>query len=151
MVRAILLLLGLVACCLVEARKFCPKERNGDKCKAKQSSYKCGVFFKDLSPKVPLAWLGALPEAVVRARKEGANDDDVIELLGSNVDGPSYDNYECGDVGANTRCYAQMQKVRDEDYDSCGSLIDIDFRCTIYLLLSNRQVLGEEEMVGPSG
>jgi len=56
----------------------------------------------------------------VRARKEGATDDDVIELLGSNVDGPSYDNYECGDVGANTRCYAQMQKVRDEDYDSCG-------------------------------
>merc|ERR1712130_431157 len=44
----------------------------------------------------------------VRARKEGATDDDVIELLGSNVDGPSYDNYECGDVGANTRCYAQV-------------------------------------------
>jgi len=119
MVRLILPLLALAACA-IQARKFCPKERNSDKCKAKQSSYKCGVFFKDLSPKVPLAWLGALPEAVVRARKEGATDDDVIELLGSNVDGPSYDNYECGDVGANTRCYAQMQKVRDEDYDSCG-------------------------------
>ena len=73
-----------------------------------RASYKCGVFFKDLSPKVPLAWLGALPEAVVRARKEGATDNDVIELLGSNVDGPSYDNFECGDVGANTRCYAQV-------------------------------------------
>jgi len=36
MVRAVLLLLGLVACCLVEARKFCPKERNRDKCKAKE-------------------------------------------------------------------------------------------------------------------
>ena len=35
-----------------------------------RSSYKCGVFFKDLSPKVPLAWLGALPEAVVSAQKE---------------------------------------------------------------------------------
>ena len=35
-----------------------------------RSSYKCGVFFKDLSPKVPLAWLGALPEAVVRAAEE---------------------------------------------------------------------------------
>ena len=76
-----------------------------------RSAYKCGVFFRDLSPKVPLAWLGALPEAVVRARKEGANDNDVIELLGSNVDGPSYDNYECGDVGANTRCYAQVTFV----------------------------------------
>jgi len=121
MERTALLIVVLVAALsLVEARKFCPKERNGDKCKAKKASYKCGVFFKDLSPKVPLAWLGALPEAVVRARKEGATDNDVIELLGSNVDGASYDNFECGDVGANTRCYAQMQKVRDEDYDSCG-------------------------------
>jgi len=73
MVRLILLLLGLGAC-LVQARKFCPKERSGDKCKAKQSSYKCGVFFKDLSPKVPLAWLGALPEAVVSAQKEKLKD-----------------------------------------------------------------------------
>merc|ERR1712012_196367 len=104
MERTALLIVVLVAALsLVESRKFCPKERNGDKCKAKKASYKCGVFFKDLSPKVPLAWLGALPEAVVRARKEGATD-----------------NFECGDVGANTRCYAQMQKVRDEDYDSCG-------------------------------
>ena len=69
------------------------------------------MFFKDLSPKVPLAWLGALPEAVVRARKEGATDNDVIELLGSNVDGASYDNFECGDVGANTRCYAQVSFI----------------------------------------
>ena len=33
-----------------------------------------------LSSKVPLAWLGALPEAVVRARKEGASDNDVIRF-----------------------------------------------------------------------
>ena len=74
---------------------------------------------------MPLAWLGALPEAVVRARKEGANDNDVIELLGSNVDGPSYDNYECGDVGANTRCYAQV--------DFCVQLVHC---CTIFHLRS---------------
>ena len=29
---------------------------------------------------MPLAWLGALPEAVVRARKEGASDNDVIRF-----------------------------------------------------------------------
>merc|ERR1712018_211038 len=85
-----------------------------------RSSYKCGVFFKDLSSKVPLAWLGALPEAVVRARKEGASDDDVISLLGSNVDADSYEGDVCGDTLANTRCYAQMTKVKDEDLDSCG-------------------------------
>merc|ERR1711953_86529 len=61
MERTALLIVVLVAALsLVEGRKFCPKERNGDKCKAKKASYKCGVFFKDLSPKVPLAWLGAI-------------------------------------------------------------------------------------------
>ena len=32
-----------------------------------RSTYKCGIFFKDLSPNVPLAWLEAMPDAVVRA------------------------------------------------------------------------------------
>merc|ERR1712158_13554 len=115
-----LLLLVCCAALSVNARKFCPKEKNGDECRAKQNQYKCGVFFKDLTSKVPLAWLGALPEAVVRARKEGATDDDVISLLGSNVDAESYEGDVCGDTLANTRCYAQMTKVKDEDLDSCG-------------------------------
>ena len=95
-----------------------------------RASYKCGVFFKDLSPKVPLAWLGALPEAVVRARKEGATDNDVIELLGSNVDGPSYDNFECGDVGANTRWYAQVSFILEMWWNSQEFVRNMDFfRC----------------------
>merc|ERR1712172_452249 len=85
----------------------------------KRTNTNAGVF-KDLTSKVPLAWLGALPEAVVRARKEGATDDDVISLLGSNVDAESYEGDVCGDTLANTRCYAQMTKVKDEDLDSCG-------------------------------
>merc|ERR1712107_673760 len=76
----------------------------------------------DLTSKVPLAWLGALPEAVVRARKEGASDNDVISLLGSNVDAESYEGDVCGDTLANTRCYAQMTKVKDEDLDSWENL-----------------------------
>merc|ERR1711882_34897 len=103
MTRQLVILVCCAALSLVAARKFCPKERNGDECRAKQNQYKCGVFFKDLTSKVPLAWLGALPEAVVRARKEGATEGDV-----------------CGDTLANTRCYAQMTKVKDEDLDSCG-------------------------------
>merc|ERR1711963_503868 len=71
MTRQLVILVCCAALSLVTARKFCPKERNGDECRAKQNQYKCGVFFKDLTSKVPLAWLGALPEAVVRARKEG--------------------------------------------------------------------------------
>merc|ERR1712008_88426 len=115
-----LLLLVCCAALAVSARKFCPKENKWDECRAKQNQYKCGVFFKDLTSRVPLAWLGALPEAVVRARKEGATDDDVTSLLGSNVDAESYEGDVCGDTLANTRCYAQMTKVKDEDLDSCG-------------------------------
>merc|ERR1711973_237255 len=77
MTRQLVILVCCAALSLVTARKFCPKERNGDECRAKQNQYKCGVFFKDLTSKVPLAWLGALPEAVVRARKEGASDEDL--------------------------------------------------------------------------
>ena len=55
-----------------------PNRKNKKKCLFQRkhelhvfrSSYKCGVFFKDLSSKVPLAWLGALPEAVVRTGKD---------------------------------------------------------------------------------
>jgi len=108
MTRQLVILVCCAALSLVTARKFCPKERNGDECRAKQNQYKCGVFFKDLTSKVPLAWLGALPEAVVRARKEGASDNDVISLLGSNVDAESYEGDVCGDTLANTRCYAQV-------------------------------------------
>ena len=59
----------------------------------------------------------------MRARKEGADDEDIIELLDSNLDGPDYENYECEPNGgsstdanrtvitvANTNCYAQVIK-----------------------------------------
>ena len=48
-----------------------PDVQGGDKIKR--------ILSKD-TLQVPLAWLGALPEAVVRARKEGATDDDVIRF-----------------------------------------------------------------------
>ena len=38
--------------------------------------YKFWVFFKHLSPNVPLVWLEAMPNAVVRARKESVTDED---------------------------------------------------------------------------
>ena len=60
----------------------------------------------------------------MRARKEGADDADIIELLGSNLDGPDYENYQCEPNGgsstnanrtvitaANTNCYAQVIKI----------------------------------------
>ena len=54
----------------------------------------------------------------MRARKEGATDDDIVDLLGSNLDGPSYENYNCGGTStianashvtvASNNCYAQV-------------------------------------------
>jgi len=57
MTRQLVILVCCAALSLVTARKFCPKERNGDECRAKQNQYKCGVFFKDLTSKVTLTWL----------------------------------------------------------------------------------------------
>merc|ERR1711990_312137 len=111
-------LLSLVL--LASTRKFCPKKKNRNECRAKQNQYKCGVFFKDLTSKVPLAWIDALPEAIVRARKEGATDRNIIALYGSNLDAESYEGDVCGETLANTRCYEQMTKVKDYDLDSCG-------------------------------
>merc|ERR1712080_765427 len=53
----------LLSAALTQA-KFCPRENNGDECRANSTTYKCGVFFKDLTPKLPLTWLGALPDAL---------------------------------------------------------------------------------------
>ena len=108
---------------------------------------------------VPLAWLGALPEAVVRARKEGASDDDVIRfkiilkvpyyffyicafenhtflsfasLLGSNVDAESYEGEVCGETLANTRCYAQ---VGIQNANTTQSLNPVNLiHCLTYLI-----------------
>merc|ERR1712112_138318 len=120
MTRQLVILVCCAALSLVIARKFCPKERNGDECRAKQNQYKCGVFFKDLTSKVPLAWLGALPEAVVRARKEGASDADVISLLGSNVDAESYEGEVCGETLVRKKWSDQAEETMG-DY-LCGQV-----------------------------
>ena len=110
----------LLVAVVVQARKFCPKEKNGDKCKAKENEYKCGVFFRDLTPKVDFAWLGALPEAITRAQNDGATKKDIEDILGADVNVAGYKGDVCGDTLANSRCYAQMQKASTEPLDSCG-------------------------------
>ena len=67
---------------------------------------RCKIIIKDLSPNdnVPLAWLEAMSDALVRAGEKDTTD----ELLGSNLDGTSYENFECGDEEANN-CFMQVQ------------------------------------------
>jgi len=82
--------------------KFCPGEKNGNKCVAGDHSYKCAVFFEDLTTKRHLTWIGALPDALKKARNKA----EVAEILGADVTQASFKQLEsCDNVTANARCY----------------------------------------------
>merc|ERR1711963_930393 len=59
----------LSAVLVLAAGKFCPQEKNGDQCVAKDNAYKCAVFFENLSPKRKLTCIGALPDAQKKPRR----------------------------------------------------------------------------------
>merc|ERR1711868_215337 len=87
--------------------KFCPQEKNGDQCVAKDNAYKCAVFFENLSPKRKLTWIGALPDALKKAK----NEEEVAEILGADVTQASFKQLDsCDNVTANARCYTILDK-----------------------------------------
>merc|ERR1712020_734206 len=105
--------LGLVA---LASAKFCPGERNGNKCVAGDNSYKCAVFFENLTSKRKLTWIGALPDALKKAR----NKEEVAEILGADVTQASFKQLKsCDNVTANARCYTILDKQRKLPLDSC--------------------------------
>ena len=67
------------------------------------NTYKCGVFFEDLTTNKPITWLGALPDALKKVKKE-----DYQEILGENITPESFKNFECNAVAANARCYTTV-------------------------------------------
>merc|ERR1712029_1160715 len=93
----------LSAVLVLAAGKLCPQEKNGDQCVAKDNAYKCAVFFENLTSKRKLTWIGALPDALRKAK----NDEEVAEILGADVTEESFNNFtSCDDTTANARCYA---------------------------------------------
>ena len=109
--------LAILATSLLLAQaKFCPRENNGDECRANSTMYKCGVFFKDLTPKLPLTWLGALPDAL-----DKVDEADYKRILGKNINKESFTNSDCKAQTVNSRCYATMSKVTTENMDQCGN------------------------------
>merc|ERR1739848_804970 len=76
-----LISVGLLA---MTSAKFCPGEKNGNKCVAGKDSYKCAVFFEDLTSSRPLTWIGALPDALKKARNKA----EIAEILGKDVTAP---------------------------------------------------------------
>merc|ERR1711862_938971 len=104
---------GLVA---ASNAKFCPGEKDGNKCAAGENSYKCAVFFENLTSKRPLTWIGALPDALKKAK----NQYEVEEILGKSVTEESFKELnDCSAVTANARCYAILQRTESIKLDSC--------------------------------
>ena len=96
------------------------------------NAYKCSVFFEDLTPRRKLTWIGALPDALKKAK----NKDEAREILGADVTEESFNNFPgCQDSAANARCYTtvslflffqmiicclfQLDKQRSVPLDSC--------------------------------
>merc|ERR1712212_473363 len=112
--KSSLVLLGMVVA-IVQA-KFCPGEKNGNQCTAGDKAYKCGVFFENLTSKRKLTWIGALPDALRKAK----NKEEVADILGADVTEESFNNFpSCEDTTANARCYATLNKQSKVKLDSC--------------------------------
>merc|ERR1712073_265877 len=112
--RSLLLISGLLAATC--SAKFCPGEKSGDKCRAKDNSYKCAVFFENLTPSRNLTWIGALPDALKKAK----NQEEIAEILGEDVtEGSFKDLATCDGRTANARCYTILDRQRKMPLDSC--------------------------------
>ena len=86
----------------LSSAKFCPGEKAGNKCVAGDNSYKCAVFFENLTSSRKLTWIGALPDALKKARNKA----EISEILGEDVTEESFkDLKNCDDITANARCY----------------------------------------------
>ena len=60
------------------------------------------MFFENLTPKRNLTWIGALPDALKKARNKA----EVAEILGADVTQASFKQLKsCDNVTANARCY----------------------------------------------
>lgn len=114
----------------VLAGPFCPgekcdKDSSGkiikatcDKCKAKQAShFKCGVFYKDLTRRRPLTWIGAIPDVL-----NSDNEDSWTEILGPSADPEDFSRFPCDnstDIRANSRCYTILSPLANKELDTC--------------------------------
>merc|ERR1712105_96954 len=117
MQRPTILLLLLAAS--VFGRKFCPGERNGNRCAAGDKAFKCGVFFYNLQGDGNLQFLAELPKALKKTKKEYWP-----EILGDNITPATFeDNINCdattGAKAYNSRCYGMFQNIVDKPLDSC--------------------------------
>merc|ERR1712130_85162 len=109
--KTTLIVLGLAA---YSQAKFCPGEKNGNKCVAGDNSYKCAVFFENLTSKRPLTWIGALPDALKKAK----NKEEAEDILGTEVTEESFSQLDsCDAKTANARCYSILDDQKNIKLD----------------------------------
>merc|ERR1712189_27905 len=96
--------------------KFCPGEIGRNQCRAGNNAYKCAVFFENLTSKRPLTWIGALPDALKKAKSP----EEVQDILGADVTEESFSQLtSCDASTANARCYSILNDQKDIKLDSC--------------------------------
>merc|ERR1712130_142619 len=111
--KTAIIVLGLAA---YSQAKFCPGEKNGNQCVAGDHSYKCAVFFENLTSKRPLTWIGALPDALKKAK----NKEEAEDILGTEVTEESFSQLDsCDAKTANARCYSFLDDQKNIKLDSC--------------------------------
>merc|ERR1712059_144752 len=101
--------------------KFCPHERNGDKCKSKLGEYKCGIFLYNLQGREQYYWSEVLPDDL------GKPNNIYLDMANFN------NSVDCGPTAPTTyngRCYGLLSTVLEYPLDSCkGSKRIGDYIC----------------------
>jgi len=123
--KVAILLVGLAA---LSSAKFCPREsRDGFQCRAKKEQFKCGIFFEDLLGGNELKWIGALPDAIRKARRKNP---DLVKTIFPKVNRqPVKERYfetwseTCKASEANDKCYLLMNQIADDPLDSCKKTV----------------------------
>jgi len=117
----VLLLLTVAALLNIAAGKFCPKEKNRNKCRSRDGQYKCGVFYKQLVPRRPLTYIGALPDDLTEQNRPKWG-----KILGPSATPESFNQFDCdedADTRANSRCYTIMNRLATGDLDKCDDTL----------------------------
>jgi len=69
-----LLFLVLCTVSLLNAQRFCPREkREGLECRGKENQFKCGIFYRNLYGNNEITWIGALPDSIKTVKRKDPN------------------------------------------------------------------------------
>jgi len=105
---------------LVNAAKWCPREVGGDRCRAPQGQFQCGIFFENLLNNGDIQWVKSLPQALKQV--DPVDHDSVFPRLNNKpLKESDFVTSDC--QSANRICYALFNQVRSKSLSSTGQSI----------------------------